>query len=86
MPLLACTLCTYYCASLKSLLERLAKLQIKHDCILYISTQRSRVYSWESELRRRGGDGGGGERGRGRAGERERERETEEGERTASFT
>ena len=49
MPLLACTLCTYYCASLKSLFERLAKLQIKYDCI----SQRSRVHSWEKVLRRR---------------------------------
>ena len=41
------------CASLKSLFERLAKLQIKDDCILYISTQRSRVFLWEKLLRRR---------------------------------
>ena len=32
---------------------RLAKLLIKHDCILCISTQRSRVPRWERELRRR---------------------------------
>ena len=32
---------------------RLAKLLIKLDCILYISTQRSRVPVWEREVRRR---------------------------------
>ena len=32
---------------------RLAKLLIKLDCILYISTQRSQVPQWEREIRRR---------------------------------